>query len=76
MCEARGRNGRSDGYAIGMECEGSARMEEGKRNQAGYIPEYVKFTESRWRLRINNPRQHFTQQNKYVYTTNYWYDTT
>ena len=42
MCEARERNGWSDGYAIGMECEGSARMEGGKRNQVGYIPEYNK----------------------------------
>lgn len=31
--EDRHWGGRSDGYAIGMECEGSARMEEGKRNQ-------------------------------------------
>ena len=40
MCDARGRNGRSDGYAIGMECEGSG-MEEGKRTE---LVTYLKMT--------------------------------
>ena len=51
-----------------MECEGSARMEEGKRNQAGYIPEYDKFT-VKMGVKKQQPRQHLSKQNKYVYTT-------
>ena len=78
MCEARERNGRSDGYAIGMECEGSARMEEGMRNPRLVTYLNTTFTQSRWRLRNNNSASIYPNRTNMCIQriSNYWYDTT
>ena len=64
----------SDGYAIGMECEGSARMEEGKRNQ-GWLHTWILTSYTKMAVKKQQTTAPASSA-KQIGVHNYWYDTT